>query len=68
MKLTEKTRANILHFLYLNCTDIAAHPHTTGAGGFYRRYAYSVCVDYCEVVRFGLGEGAEDFGFFKTVF
>jgi len=64
MKLTEKTRANILHFLYLNCIDIAVNPHTTGAGGFDRRRAYPVCVDDCEVVRFGFGEGAWDVDWF----
>lgn len=40
---------------------------TTGAGGFYRRHAYPVCVDGCEVMGFGFGEGAFYLVLFETV-
>ena len=67
MKLTEKTRANILHFLYLNCIDIVIHPHATGAGGFNRRHAYPVCVDDCKVIFGCFGKCERDEGLLEAI-
>jgi hypothetical protein len=66
MKLTEKTRANILHFLYLNCIDIPAHPHATAYGILNRKFV-SFRVNHGKVILPAFGKRSRNICGFKAV-